>query len=392
MSVNLDQILGLVGPLDDGGAFDSPRERYRRFLREYVTTFPVLRSLFEQARFSPGEQHQRALVDLVVLAGGFLGFEVEFGQTPSPYGPGTHGVWHAPGRLRVLVEVGGLGTALVFPTTTPAAVTHLSWSGTPVVSLFVPINVLAGNRGAARQLSSAVFRELSVDDHFRLAELTMEGKLAPVETMRMLHAGIPVDFVAGLLDRPATAAAAAEPAVSVAPATARPRSGFWIASVLPDHATTPEEFLELVVGRRHVFGVTAGGTVVGTVRTVEVGDGICFYLAGKGIVGHAWVSSTSDAASDLRDPQRFRQVLRLDRLALHLAAPRPLDPETELRLTASSAMSKRQGQMLLEISEDSFRELAKAEGKLSAAHAEPPAAQEGHGLPHLPSSEVRRRS
>jgi hypothetical protein len=128
-----------------------------------------------------------------------------------------------------------------------------------------------------------------------------------------------------------------------------------MASVLPDYATTPEEFLELVVARRHVFGVTDRGTVVGTVQT---GDGICFYLPGKGVVGHAWVASIADGASDLRDARRFRQVLRLDRLSLHLSRPTPLDIETEVRLRAAPVTASRHAQMLIEISAESFRTLS----------------------------------
>jgi hypothetical protein len=167
-----------------------------------------------------------------------------------------------------------------------------------------------------------------------------------------------VDFVAGLLDRPVAATdgapAADAPVVETAPVAAMPKgSGYWMASVLPEYGTTPEEFLEVVVARRHVFGVTDRGTIVGTVRT---GDGLCFYLPGKGVVGHAWVASiVADGASDLRDARRFRQVLRLDRLSLHLAAPRALDAETELRLRAAPTTANRQTQMLLEISAESFK-------------------------------------
>ncbi len=203
-----------------------------------------------------------------------------------------------------------------------------------------------------------------------LAEMAANGRLAPLEVVRMLEMGIPVDFVASLLDRPGTGAAAPlEP--SAEPLTAAERistashgSGCWMASVPPDYATTPEEFLEVVVARRHVFGVTDRGTVVGTVRT---GDGICFYLPGKGVVGHAWVASIADGASDLRDARRFRQVLRLDRLSLHLARPTTLDIETELRLRAAPTTANRHAQMLLEISPGSFSALTEPAVKLRSS-------------------------
>ena len=193
-----------------------------------------------------------------------------------------------------------------------------------------------------------------------LAEMTTRGRLAPLEVIRVLEFGIPVDFVASLLDRPAVASAAAAHEPPAEPASGPHGSGYWMASVPPDYATTPEEFLEVVVARRHVFGVTDRGTVVGTVRT---GDGICFYLPGRGVVGHAWVESITDGASDLRDARRFRQVLRLERLSLHLAKPTSLDLETELRLRAAPSTANRHAQMLLEISAESFRALGSPGGR-----------------------------
>lgn len=364
MPVTLDQLLALAGRLDDSRDFDAARERFRRFLREYVTGVAGLRALVDQAKYSPDDQHRRAMQDLVVLAGRFLAFDVDIGAPPSPSGAEAHhGIWHAPGRLRVVVEVGTL-------TSTPSAVSvpalDDTTSGTPVVHLFVPVALPATSRTSSASLTGRSVRVMPIGELLNLAEMAADGRLAPLEVMRMLEMGIPVDFVTGLLDRPGQGTGApdlsVEPVPLAEPVTAGPRaSGYWMASVPPDYATTPEEFLEVVVARRHVFGVTDRGTVVGTVRT---GDGICFYLPGKGVVGHAWVASITDGANDLRDARRFRQVLRLDRLSLHLARPTSLDIETELRLRAAPTTANRHAQMLLEISPDSFRALSEPAAKL----------------------------
>ena len=364
MPVTLDQLLALAGRLDDSRDFDAARERFRRFLREYVTDVAGLRALVDQAKYSPDDQHRRAMQDLVVLAGRFLAFDVDIGAPPSPSGAEAHhGIWHAPGRLRVVVEVGTL-------TSTPSAVSAPALddttSGTPVVHLFVPVALPATSRTSSASLTGRSVRVMPIGELLNLAEMAADGRLAPLEVMRMLEMGIPVDFVTGLLDRPGQGSGApdlaVEPVPLAEPVTAGPRaSGYWMASVPPDYATTPEEFLEVVVARRHVFGVTDRGTVVGTVRT---GDGICFYLPGKGVVGHAWVASITDGANDLRDARRFRQVLRLDRLSLHLARPTSLDIETELRLRAAPTTANRHAQMLLEISPDSFRALSEPAAKL----------------------------
>src|SRR5262245_38891010 len=289
MPVTLDQMLALAGRLDESRDFDSARERFRRFLREHVTDVAGVRGLIDQAKYSPDDQHRRAIQDLVVLAGRFLGFDVDVGAPALPAGVASHhGTWHAPGRLRVIVEVGTLSSS---PSLNAA---DLSTHGTAVVGLFVPVTLPATPRTSDDNLTGRAVRIMPVAELLDLAEMATNGRLAPREVIRMLEMGIPVDFVAGLLDRRSAASAVApDPSPEPAP-TASHGSGYWMASVPPDYATTPEEFLELVVARRHVFGVTDRGTVVGTVRT---GDGICFYLPGKGVVGHAWVASISDGAA-----------------------------------------------------------------------------------------------
>jgi hypothetical protein len=79
MSVTLNELLSLVGRLDDAPGFDTPRERFRRFLLERVTDVPAARTLIEECQRSVGEQHHRALQDLVVVVGRLLQFEVTFG-------------------------------------------------------------------------------------------------------------------------------------------------------------------------------------------------------------------------------------------------------------------------------------------------------------------------
>ena len=137
MPVTLDQLLALAGRLDDSRDFDAARERLRRFLREHVTDVALLRALVDQAKYSPDDQHCRAMQDLVVLTGHFLGFEIDIGSPPPSAGPLTHhGTWHAPGRLRVVVEVGTLTSTP--STASPTSSDDPGAGGTPVVHLFVP--------------------------------------------------------------------------------------------------------------------------------------------------------------------------------------------------------------------------------------------------------------
>ena len=79
LGVTVSQLLLLVGHLDDTPGFDTPRERFRRFLIDRVTDSHLIRSFVEQCQRSIGEQHHRALQDGIALLGRFLGFETEFG-------------------------------------------------------------------------------------------------------------------------------------------------------------------------------------------------------------------------------------------------------------------------------------------------------------------------
>jgi hypothetical protein len=129
-----------------------------------------------------------------------------------------------------------------------------------------------------------------------------------------------------------------------------------MATVAPDYATTPEQLLELVVSRRHIFGVADGGTTQTTARS---GDWICFYIAGKGVVGRARVLSPATSTTGVRDAHRFKQLLHLEDLELHLHAPIALDFETQLRLRTAAGGSGRQTQ-LVRISHESFIVLTEA--------------------------------
>lgn len=78
--VNLDQLLRLVGELNDQPGTDTPRVRFRQFLDESVTAPGDLRDFVERCLSQKGAQYERALQDLVNHAGRLMGFDVEFGR------------------------------------------------------------------------------------------------------------------------------------------------------------------------------------------------------------------------------------------------------------------------------------------------------------------------
>jgi len=105
MSVSLNEILDLVGPLDDRPGEDTPRERFRRFLRKNVHEVGEIRDHIEQCLRTSGEQYNRALQDLVNYVGEFLRFKVEFGRYRGVQNQiGFDGLWQSPTGLNFVVE------------------------------------------------------------------------------------------------------------------------------------------------------------------------------------------------------------------------------------------------------------------------------------------------
>jgi len=76
----LDQILGLDGTLDDAPGPDTPRERFRGFVRDSVGAIGAARYYVEACTTNKGPQYDHALQDLVNHKGAVIGFDVEFGR------------------------------------------------------------------------------------------------------------------------------------------------------------------------------------------------------------------------------------------------------------------------------------------------------------------------
>ena len=104
MQLTLEQLLSVVGPLDDAPGFDTARERFRRFISRHITDLATTRQLIDQCLRLPGVQSHRALADLVLCLGKFLDFEIVFGHYDRAPGS-VSGTWRARRQLFVDVMV-----------------------------------------------------------------------------------------------------------------------------------------------------------------------------------------------------------------------------------------------------------------------------------------------
>jgi hypothetical protein len=196
---------------------------------------------------------------------------------------------------------------------------------------------------------------LALRSLLRLAESVTAGRMSHDDLVRLIQSSVSLDFIVELVDRVSAPVPEGSEESGAPPPLAARDPAYWMCSVAADYDMKPEEFLELVVAKRLIFGIASEAPTADVVRE---GDGLCFYIAGKGIVGHARIGPPADLGRGLRDAHRFRQVLQLEDLRLYLAHPIPADSETQLRLRTSRLAPNRRTQGLIEISRESFQALA----------------------------------
>jgi hypothetical protein len=367
MTVTLNELLMLVGRLDDSAGFDSPRERFRRFLTQHVIDAHVARTLIEQCQHAPGDQHHRALQDIVVALGRCLGFDPKFdSHLPGAGSRRTDGCWRSR-RLDVVLEIRidqrqnpGL-ESLSGAVEAVAATSHPGKAGR-VLGLCV-LTPLYASRGRLEERQTADnpdprVRRANLSSLLLLADMVRLKRMTHEDVVRLLGCSLELDFVAELLERASGASANVDSSTTSSTLfDVLAGTSFWLATIGTDQGATPEQFAEIVIGKRHIFGVGDAGAQEGSPQT---GDSLCFHIPGKGVVGHAHVGSTAERVSGIRDAHRFTQLLPLERVALHMDAPVALDEEIQLRVRAAPASRDRAAHSVTRISRQEFDRLTTA--------------------------------
>lgn len=390
--MTLNEVLMLAGRLDDSPGFDTPRERFRRFLGEHAAEVPVIRTFIEQCQRSPGEQHRRALQDLVVILGRCLGFETTFGTyLHAPGAPPDDGHWRIRPRAHLVLEIRTdqtPGSDLQDLSRAVAAAAEASnlVSGARPMGLCVVAPLCPGRHKLEEALGDSrpdvPLRLVSLRALLTLADLVHAGRVMQPEVMRLFGSALTLDDVVDLLDRVAGAGKSGESRVSDdAGLSAREERGFWMATVAGDLSATPEELVSVVIGGRNILGVSADGRVAGAARP---GDSICFYIPDRGVVGHAEVASCAQNGTGLREAHRFSRVLHLTNTELHVDQPVLPDVQTQLRLRAMRRTGDAAPPPLIRLSEQEFVALVTASGEASRRE-EAEAADAAVSVADLPS-------
>ena len=217
----LDDILGLVGTLDDSVGADTPRERFRRFLHESVLTTGAIRDYVEACVRNKGPQYDHALQDLVNHAAALIGFDVEFGRYRGASGEiGHDGLWRW-NDFSIVAEAKTTDAYAIRTATLVGYVDRLISDGrVPDWDHAMGLYVVARTDALLIQLANSIVAErrtqqlrvATVESILSLVELVQDRHITPDEAVALLRpTGVHVADTVRLLARisagsPATAA------------------------------------------------------------------------------------------------------------------------------------------------------------------------------------------
>lgn len=108
---------------------------------------------------------------------------------------------------------------------------------------------------------------------------------------------------------------------------------FWITPVKSTSSDTAEAIIQKLVGERNAYAL--GWRAHGR-KSLKAGDWICFYIAKKGVVGHARVKSPPQERIHnwITHPERYPWVFDLECVQLYLDRPTRFDHTTRKKLEA----------------------------------------------------------
>lgn len=350
MSVSLAQILELVGELDDEPGEETPRERFRKFLKENIKKAGQIRDYVQECLRKTGVRYNRALQDLVNHIGRLLEFEVTFGRYQGvPSEIGFDGLWKSPKTgFSVVVEVKKTEVYVVKTSTLINYVNELisekrikSWD--TALGLYV----IGQTDPQLRQLENNIIAEnktnqlriIEVESLLTLVELMSEYDVSHEDILTLLKPpGPKIDPIAGLIGSlVAEKGPSKEEEAREGPP---PEKGIlekeaqhWITPVRGDEEQSAEKVIETLVGEE---GIYAFGDRTPGRSHLRLGDGICFYATGNGVIAHAKVDSLPEREPHpkVRNPERYPWTFRLKDSHLYVKEPVVIDASLREQMDA----------------------------------------------------------
>jgi hypothetical protein len=387
VALALDQVLGLVGTLDDSPGENTARERFRGFLRETVTSIGTVRDYVELCAKNKGPQYDFALQDLINHAGTLIGFDVEFGRYKGVANDiGHDGLWRRD-DFSIVVEVKTTDAFTIRTDTLLGYVNRLisaskvsDWDHTMGLYVFAradaELKSLANSIIAEKRTHE--LRIATVDTIMSLAELVQDGHIAPDEALSLLKPGgvfisDTVQLLARIAAEPSalpenggaqtpnpslalrdgTEAYDARPVAetSIAPPssitllTSREKNASvstWSASRL--HLMTPVRDEEGTTAKETISSLLKAGWYVFADKTpgrkrIKPGDRICFYESGIGVIADAEIASVPQREPPpirglVKNLEKFAWSFRLDNPRFYFENAIAIDAELRNQLQA----------------------------------------------------------
>lgn len=348
--MKLQEILELVGKLDDSGGEDSPRERFRRFLRKSATSVGQLRDYVEECLRQTDTQYSRALQDLVNRVGELLGFEIQFGRYKGTSTEiGFDGYWRSHSGFHIVVEV---KTSETYPIKTSQLVRYvdelISDRQIPNWERALGLYVIGKPDPGTKQLEHSIIAErrterlrtISVDSLLTLAELMEQADITHDDVLSIIRPSGPnIDHLVNLIARLRASVGASDTVATVSSEESEPlpSSGkelppaYWLCPVASEADAPAEEVVHKLVGEEKIWAF--GNRTPGR-QEIKPGDWICFYASGKGVVAHAQVASYPEKKphAAVRHSDQYSWTFRLRNPVLYLDNPVVIDPELRVKL------------------------------------------------------------
>jgi hypothetical protein len=357
MISTLQEVLDLVGTLDDTAGENSSRERFRNYLTRSAQTIGAVRDYVETCLRASGPQYDRALQDLVNHTARLIGFEVDFGRYRGVHGAiGYDGIWRA-GDLAIVVEV---KTTDVFTVRTATLLNYIGEliSDHRVVDWEHVLGLYVVGRAAAAltQLKNAILAErhtqqlrvITVESLLSIAELVQDEQISQDEAVVLLKPTGPlVDDIVRLFTRvpmpppeeplvPQTGTApeltTTLSSILTAEAMSTESQVYWLTAVSDAEEISAQQRIRAHLDHGwYVYGERTPGR-----KRLHVGDYLCFYETGVGVVAEAKVASLPEyrTLSFIPDAEKYPWSFRVTNVRYFFDAPVVIDAPLRAQLEA----------------------------------------------------------
>jgi hypothetical protein len=356
MISTLQEVLDLVGTLDDTTGDNPSRERFRQYLARSAQTIGAVRDYIETCLRTSGPQYNRALQDLVNHTARLIGFEVDFGRHQGVQGTiGYDRIWRS-GDLAIVVEVKTIDAYAVRTATLIGYIDQLisdhrvsDWEHA------LGLYIVGRTEAALTQLEHAILSErrlqqlrvITVEGLLSIAELVQDERISQEEAVVLLKPTSPlVDDIVRLLARVA-ATPPGDPrvpqtgdvldATTTAPsplggATSAESRAYWLTAVSDDEKTPAQEAIRTLLDAGwYVYGERTPGR-----KRLQMGDRLCFYETGVGVVAEAEVAGLPERRplSMVRHAEKYPWAFQVTNVRYFFDAPVVIDAALRAQLEA----------------------------------------------------------